>query len=563
MKKVYSLILAFVALGAFEASAQSVKDSFEIYFEFNKAILKKESKAEIDSFLKLTGERRIMTRIVGHTCDIGTDDYNMKLSEDRAKSAFEYLRGTGEPEQKTELLFYGKSQQKYDLETREKNRRVFFQYTLEDDDRDTLLKNGCFEVFVAKGTYQPGKNRDVNFELRNISNASAFKSAGLPVVDDKGKRLFFNSVVFFSSKLQGSEKNPGQAINFKMPLVNAHEPGFVLYRLEDKGGKQVWVNTGKACEGVQEKDNCKYYPQDMTTTGYCACAKERMCEEDCAEDPFGGERSPNTSAPEVKVSNLKTVVRFASADAANNKEIFEDTQSRGIKGYFQEDMDLCAQFMAGITTDEWFPNYYQDAEKAKRNIIVKNQSGGGQTLTVYVPRGEVKDLAKPILISGTRNASRGFIRWDRDKFEPKTCLGPVNCEYHVFEVPATGNYKLTERVENAAPKKETEAILKTRVLKNSTVYVGNKQTNYVYKAANAKRKNKIRAKEYALIKFEESERANIVVLVQHTTKRGRKSFQEARLSELRYKKRAKMYIMRKRRFTRIADFKDMNLTRCK
>ena len=126
MKKVYFLILAIVAFVAFEASAQCVKDSLEIYFEFNSAVLKKESQAEIDSFLHLTTERRIMTRIEGHTCDIGTYDYNMKLSEDRAKSAFEYLQGTGEPEEKTELLFYGESQQKYDVANREKNRRVLF-----------------------------------------------------------------------------------------------------------------------------------------------------------------------------------------------------------------------------------------------------------------------------------------------------------------------------------------------------------------------------------------------------------------------------------------------------
>ena len=126
MKKVYFLILAIVAFVAFEASAQCVKDSLEIYFEFNSAVLKKESQAEIDSFLHLTTERRILTRIEGHTCDIGTEYYNMKLSENRAKSAFKYLKGTGEPEEKTTVFSYGESRQKYDVSTREKNRRVLF-----------------------------------------------------------------------------------------------------------------------------------------------------------------------------------------------------------------------------------------------------------------------------------------------------------------------------------------------------------------------------------------------------------------------------------------------------
>jgi hypothetical protein len=568
MKKVYYLLFALFLCGSYTASAQSVKDSFEIYFEFNKAIVKQISKTQIDSFLRVTTGRRLMTRIVGHACDIGTDDYNMKLSEDRAKSAFEYLRGTGEPEEKTELLFYGESQQKYTIQEREKNRRVFFQYTLEDEDRDTLLKSGCMEVFIKKFTYKPAKNKDMNFEIRNINTAAAFRSNGLPLMDNNGKRLTFNAVVFISTKLKGQETKPGQVISVKMPAVTPNESGYVLYRLDEQGGKKAWVNTGKTCEAA--KAECEYYPQELMETGFCACAKERLCPEDCSEEPFGGERNPDKTAADVKSSNLGTVARFSSAEAANGKEIFEDTKSKGIPGFFQEDLDVCGQFMAGVTTDDWFPNYYQDGPKAKRNIIFKgskNQGSGGN-VTIYIPRSEVKGMEKPVLVTGNRNESKGFIRWDRDKFEPKTCLGPVNCEYVVFEVPATGNYKLTERVEASAPKKETGTLLKTRVLKNTpksptVVFIGNTKTNYVYKASNAKRGNKVRKKEYALIKVDEKDKANTVVLVQHTTKKGKKMYQEAKLTDLKYKKKKDIYIMRKKNFKKVKDFKEMQLNKCK
>lgn len=39
----------------------------------------------------LKNDRKVKIKIVGHTCDLGTDAYNFKLSERRAKSAERYL----------------------------------------------------------------------------------------------------------------------------------------------------------------------------------------------------------------------------------------------------------------------------------------------------------------------------------------------------------------------------------------------------------------------------------------------------------------------------------------
>jgi outer membrane protein OmpA-like peptidoglycan-associated protein len=63
-----------------------------IFFDFDKASLKKESIPELDrvaNFLNRNSEVRIL--LEGHTDDVGALDYNVKLSENRSKAVREYL----------------------------------------------------------------------------------------------------------------------------------------------------------------------------------------------------------------------------------------------------------------------------------------------------------------------------------------------------------------------------------------------------------------------------------------------------------------------------------------
>ncbi len=63
-----------------------------IFFDFNSANLKAESYPELNQIvLFLEGNSNIKVEISGHTDNVGTDDYNLKLSEQRAKSIYDYL----------------------------------------------------------------------------------------------------------------------------------------------------------------------------------------------------------------------------------------------------------------------------------------------------------------------------------------------------------------------------------------------------------------------------------------------------------------------------------------
>lgn len=74
-------------------------------FEFNSAVLKDDAKKEIDDFFanELKGVTLGALIITGHTDRIGSDKYNKKLSEERAKSAKAYIVSKGIDEK---LIFW-------------------------------------------------------------------------------------------------------------------------------------------------------------------------------------------------------------------------------------------------------------------------------------------------------------------------------------------------------------------------------------------------------------------------------------------------------------------------
>ena len=59
-------------------------------FDFDSYTLKEEQKQKLDKFFEKNDCKEIV--IVGYTDNVGTDDYNQKLSEQRAKEVEKYLK---------------------------------------------------------------------------------------------------------------------------------------------------------------------------------------------------------------------------------------------------------------------------------------------------------------------------------------------------------------------------------------------------------------------------------------------------------------------------------------
>ena len=95
------------------AGVQKITLASKALFDFDKAVLKPEGKAAIDSEIisKLSGVQRLeLVLVTGHTDRIGTQAYNQKLSERRADAVRDYLVSKGVARDKIETLGMGKTQ---------------------------------------------------------------------------------------------------------------------------------------------------------------------------------------------------------------------------------------------------------------------------------------------------------------------------------------------------------------------------------------------------------------------------------------------------------------------
>ncbi|ROQ91211.1 OmpA family protein [Desulfosoma caldarium] len=99
-----------------------------INFDFDKSDIKPEWKPVLDEGAEvLVKNPNINIIIEGHTCSIGTEAYNQKLSERRAQSVFEYFVSKGISPSRMKTVGYGESKPKADNATEEGrriNRRV-------------------------------------------------------------------------------------------------------------------------------------------------------------------------------------------------------------------------------------------------------------------------------------------------------------------------------------------------------------------------------------------------------------------------------------------------------
>ncbi len=101
-----------------------------LFFDFGKASLRSESYSELDRLVDLLNDNpKMQIEISGHTDNVGSDDANMKLSSDRAKSVKNYLVTNGVITQRVTVKGYGETNPTVPNNTEEGkqlNRRVDF-----------------------------------------------------------------------------------------------------------------------------------------------------------------------------------------------------------------------------------------------------------------------------------------------------------------------------------------------------------------------------------------------------------------------------------------------------
>jgi OOP family OmpA-OmpF porin len=115
-----------------EVRNDSIEIHEKIHFESRMAIISDDSFGLMDEITKVLKENPqiLKVRIEGHTDSVGTDKYNEKLSDERAKAVLDYVVEHGVSADRLESKGYGEASPIGDNETdegREKNRRVEFK----------------------------------------------------------------------------------------------------------------------------------------------------------------------------------------------------------------------------------------------------------------------------------------------------------------------------------------------------------------------------------------------------------------------------------------------------
>ena len=100
----------------------------DVHFDFDRYSLRPEATRALDEAIKtLQANPELRLEIEGHTCNIGTSEYNLALGERRAAAVREYLGGRGIGADRLRTVSYGEERPKHDNareETRRLNRRA-------------------------------------------------------------------------------------------------------------------------------------------------------------------------------------------------------------------------------------------------------------------------------------------------------------------------------------------------------------------------------------------------------------------------------------------------------
>jgi len=100
----------------------------DVHFDFDRYSLRPEATRALDEAITtLQQNPELRLEIEGHTCNIGTSEYNLALGERRAAAVRDYLASRGIGADRLRTVSYGEERPKHDNareETRRLNRRA-------------------------------------------------------------------------------------------------------------------------------------------------------------------------------------------------------------------------------------------------------------------------------------------------------------------------------------------------------------------------------------------------------------------------------------------------------
>lgn len=159
-----------------------------IYFDSGKATLREESKAELDKLFEILNRSAITIELGGHTDNVGTDESNQKLSQDRVNSVREYLIEKGISKDRITAVGYGEEFPIASNDTdegKQKNRRVEVKVT------EIVEQTGGRDV-VTNEDEDEVKKEETKFDMLSMLRYAA-QLGGLPSGSPCSNESYFYS----------------------------------------------------------------------------------------------------------------------------------------------------------------------------------------------------------------------------------------------------------------------------------------------------------------------------------------------------------------------------------
>jgi hypothetical protein len=273
MKK-YLPIFFFFFLSIYSFSQQIVEHI--IYFDSGKDMPTREEKAKLDEVLKSITDKKLnyFISIVGHTDNIGSEQFNKHLSDNRAKNISVYLKKEFATARLEVVGNYYKEPASLDTtpSAKARNRRVYIsisipvpqisnigdikldkrEYTIDADKNDTLIYSSGTKLFIKSGTFvdEYGNKISGNVTISYVEfrDPIDFILSGTHMYySDNGENMVFNSSGMFDISGKQGEKpvfiKKGEEIKVDFVPTKNIEAGTDFYQYSKS--QNQWADLSK------------------------------------------------------------------------------------------------------------------------------------------------------------------------------------------------------------------------------------------------------------------------------------------------------------------------------
>lgn len=215
-----------------------------IFYDYNKATLRPESKQALDSMVQVLNDNPYVTIEMGsHTDRVGSDEYNNKLSEARAKSVVDYLIENGVDSARLQYHGYGKTRPKI---VTKRIARLYPQF----NEGDTL--NEPFVMALSKEDLAAADqiNRRTEFQVLTTNYYRTFDSSMIQPGEEEN-----DSTKTALTELGLSEKD----LEGKTPeeITKMKEEAAIMKKMEAEKEREKAI-----AEGREKDPEGKYSGQD-------------------------------------------------------------------------------------------------------------------------------------------------------------------------------------------------------------------------------------------------------------------------------------------------------------